>query len=1006
MANNVVDASPSVISNNLLVSAKFIFETVDAARQVVVQKENFEKFSFHLERTAFFLTEFSTFELNDFERLHGAIDDLNLEIKVAKQLASECRNRNKIYLFLNSQKIIDEIKKNTKNISRLLSLFTSGSLNVSSEIIEQLRTLCKNMLDAEYQPAAIEEEILQKIERGIEERNVDRSYANNLLVCIADSVGISSEHSEIKAEFENFKNEMENNELRPDWTEDLRMEQIILLLGKADMVMTPKEKEMKYFNKRNSLGRQLLEPLQSFYCPITGDVMVDPVETSSGHSFERTAIQKWLEDGNDLCPLTKTPLNKLSLRPNRTLHQSIEEWRNRNTMISIASMKPDIQSSNEQEVLHCLEKLHDFCIGSELHREWIVMEDYIPIITGLLCTKGHKIRLLALTVLYCLAKDSDDNKERIAKVDDGIKYVVRSLARKIEETTMALKLLLELSRSSSVMNFIGNVQGCILLLVTLANSDDTQAAEYAQEVLDNLAFLDQNVIQMANTKYFRPLLQRLCKGPIRTQMIMAETLADMELTDHNKLDLFRNGALKPLLQMLVHDAEEYKAVAVKALENLSSVAPNGLQIIREGATQPLFELLFCHTLSLPKLRERVAIIIMHLSISTTVQEASEDQILLLESEEDVFKLFSLISLSGPNMQQTLLCTFLEICKSPSGFNIRTTLRQISAVKVLVQLCELDDHVVRASAVKLFHYLTEDGDHSTFSEHVNTKCIETLVRIVRTSHDEDEIVAAMGIISNLPRDFQMSQQLLDLGALEIIFDCLTCRNTHALHKKEVIENAARALSRFTVSTNPDWQKKVAGGGTIPVLVSLLSSGTSLTKQHVAVSLKQFSESSSNLSKPVKNTGTFSCCFRPPESSCPIHHGICTVESSFCLLEANAVKPLVMVLGEPGSGPREASLDAILTLIDGEKLQNGIKVVEEANGLLPIIKLLNSSSTGLQEKSLDVLQRIFRIVEFKQKYGNSAKMSLVDITQRGTSNAKSLAAKILSQLNVLHEQSSFF
>ncbi|KAL2558776.1 U-box domain-containing protein 43 [Forsythia ovata] len=1001
----VVDASPSVASDILLVTAQFIFETVDATRQVVVQKENFEKFSSHLERTAFFLKELSTCEINFFERLHGTVDDLKLEIKVAKQLASECRNRNKIYLFLNCRKIVDDIEKSTKNISKLMSLFTLGSLDVSSEVIEQLRILCKNMLDAEYQPAAVEEEILQKIERGIEERNVDRSHANNLLVRIAESVGISSELSEIKAEFENFKHEMENNELRSDGTEALRMEQIILLLGKADMVTTPKEKETKYFKKRNSLGRQLLEPLRSFYCPITGDVMVDPVETSSGHSFERTAIEKWLEKGNDLCPLTKTPLKKISLRPNRTLHQSIEEWRNRNTMISIASMKPDIQSSNEQEVLNCLEKLHDFCIGSELHREWIVMEDYIPIITGLLCTKSHEIRLLALTILYCLAKDADDNKERIAKVDDGIKYIVQLLARKIEESTMALKLLLELSRSSAVMNFIGNVQGCMLLLVTLANSDDTQAAKYAQEVLDNLAFLDQNVIQMARAKYFGPLLNCLCTGPMSTQMIMADTLADMELTDHNKLDLFRNGALKPLLQLLVHESEEYKAVAVKALNNLSSVTQNGLQMIREGATHPLFELLFCHTLSFPKLREWVAITIMHLARSITVQEASEDRVSFLNTE-DVFKLFSLISLSGPSMQQTILCTFHAICKSPSCFDIRTTLRQISAVKVLVQLCELDDHDVRAHAVKLFHDLTEDGDHRTFLEHVNTRCIETLVRIIRTSRDEDEIAAAMGIISNLPRDFQMSQQLLDSGAVEVIFDCLTCRNTHASYKKEVIENAAHALSRFTVSTNPEWQKKVAERGTILVLVSLLASGTSLTKQNVAVSLKQFSESSSNLSMPMKNMGPFSCCFKQPETNCPVHRGICTVESSFCLLEANAVKPLVVVLGEQDSGACEASLDAISTLIDGEKLQNGVKVLEEANAFLPIIKLLNSSCTRLQEKSLEVLQRIFRLAEFKQKYGNSAQMSLVDITQRGTSNAKSLAAKILAQLNVLHEQSSFF
>lgn len=86
---------------------------------------------------------------------------------------------------------------------------------------------------------------------------------------------------------------------------------------------------------------------------------------------------------------------------------------------------------------------------------------------------------------------------------------------------MALKLLLELSRSSEVMNFIGNVQGCILLLVTLVNSDDTQAAKYAQEVLDNLEFLDQNVIQMANAKYFGPLLQRLCEGNIFNSALLS-----------------------------------------------------------------------------------------------------------------------------------------------------------------------------------------------------------------------------------------------------------------------------------------------------------------------------------------------------------------------------------------------------------------------------------------------------------------------------------------------------
>lgn len=308
-------------------------------------------------------------------------------------------------------------------------------------------------------------------------------------------------------------------------------------------------------------------------------------------------------------------------------------------------------------------------------------------------------------------------------------------------------------------------------------------------------------------------------------------------------------------------------------------------------------------------------------------------------------------------------------------------------------------------MKLLYYLTEDGDHPTFEEHVNRRCITTLIKIINTSDSEDEKAATMGVISRLPHNPQMSQDLSECGALEVIFDCL--RNVRAAHEKEVVENAAEALCRFTVPSNLEWQKRVAEAGIVPVLVKLLASGAPPTKRNAAISLKQLSESSISLTTPVKTNGFLSCCFAPSgEGICPVHMGICSTETSFCLLEAGAVRPLVMVLGEQDAPACEASLDAILTLIEGVQLQNGCKVLEDAGAVVLIIKLLNSSCSSLQEKTLGALQRIFRLVDFKTKYGKSAQMSLVDITQRGSSSTKSLAAKILAQLNVLNEQSSFF
>lgn len=411
MANNIINNTSLISAIEILSETVLaICDTVDAANTVNIQEENFKKFAAYLERIKFILKELSEFHSASFESLKSAVENFNKQIRVAKQLILECSSRNKVYLLLNCRKIVECLERTTKEISCALGLIPLAILDVSSGINDEISNLCKDLSNAKYRAAIAEEEILEKIESGIQERNADQSYANNLLISIAKAVGISTEQSELRKEFEDFKSEMKNTELRKNMPEALKMEQIILLLGKADVIATPVEKQMKYFVKRNSLGKQPLEPLQPFYCPITGDVMEDPVETPSGQTFERGAIQKWLAEGNKHCPLTMTSLRTSDLRPNKTLRQSIEEWKNRNTMITIASLKPKIQSNDEQEKLENLSKLQDLCIESELHREWVIMEDYIPILATLLCAKTNKIREHVLIILCVLAKTSDDKK--------------------------------------------------------------------------------------------------------------------------------------------------------------------------------------------------------------------------------------------------------------------------------------------------------------------------------------------------------------------------------------------------------------------------------------------------------------------------------------------------------------------------------------------------------------------------------------------------------------------
>ncbi len=60
-----------------------------------------------------------------------------------------------------------------------------------------------------------------------------------------------------------------------------------------------------------------------FICPITGEVMRDPVTTADGHAFERRAIERWLLSSG-ISPMTGAPLPHKQLAPAIALRQLID----------------------------------------------------------------------------------------------------------------------------------------------------------------------------------------------------------------------------------------------------------------------------------------------------------------------------------------------------------------------------------------------------------------------------------------------------------------------------------------------------------------------------------------------------------------------------------------------------------------------------------------------------------------------------------------------------------
>ena len=63
-----------------------------------------------------------------------------------------------------------------------------------------------------------------------------------------------------------------------------------------------------------------------FRCPVSLELMKDPVTLSSGITYDRESIEKWIEAGNQTCPVTNQVLTSFDMIPNHSIRRMIQDW--------------------------------------------------------------------------------------------------------------------------------------------------------------------------------------------------------------------------------------------------------------------------------------------------------------------------------------------------------------------------------------------------------------------------------------------------------------------------------------------------------------------------------------------------------------------------------------------------------------------------------------------------------------------------------------------------------
>lgn len=142
-----------------------------------------------------------------------------------------------------------------------------------------------------------------------------------------------------------------------------------------------------------------LEPLDialhipyHFRCPISLELMSDPVTVCTGQTYDRSSIESWVATGNTTCPVTRVPLTDFTLIPNHTLRRLIQEWCVANRSFGVQRIPTPKQPA---EPLLVRSLLNQASSGSA----------------------SFSVRVSALRRLRGLARDSEKNRSVIAATD-------------------------------------------------------------------------------------------------------------------------------------------------------------------------------------------------------------------------------------------------------------------------------------------------------------------------------------------------------------------------------------------------------------------------------------------------------------------------------------------------------------------------------------------------------------------------------------------------------------
>ncbi|XP_050368119.1 U-box domain-containing protein 17 [Argentina anserina] len=474
------------------------------------------------------------------------LKELYLLLYRSKILLDYCAQSSKLWLLLQNHPISGHFHDLNQEISTLLDVFPIEEVELGEDVREQIELLQRQARRAKlFVDKADEDTRIQlfRFLRLFETGSVPNS--DEIRVFFMERLGIRDARS-CRHEIEFLEEQILNHEgdVEPSvavlngFVAFTRYCRFLLFGFEEDEVEQGAGSQKKA--RKGLISQEIAETFVSipkdFCCPISLDLMREPVIISTGQTYDRSSISRWLEEGHCTCPKTGQMLPNTRLVPNRALRNLILQWC---TAYGVPYDAPE-----------CSEASAESFAGASPSKAALAAN-----------------RATAGLLIQRLAEDGSTCAQTIAARE------IRLLAKTGKENRA----------------FIAEA-GAIPHLRKLLCSPNSVAQENSVTAMLNLSIYDKNKSRIMD--------EEGCLGSIVDVLRFGHTTEAREnaaatlfslsaVHDYKRRIAEEEGGIEALAGLLLHGTQRGKKDAVTALFNLSTHTENCARMIEAGAVTAL-----------------------------------------------------------------------------------------------------------------------------------------------------------------------------------------------------------------------------------------------------------------------------------------------------------------------------------------------------------------------------------------------------------------------------------